>query len=305
MCQYTQSGEIRGKKGQAEFLQPMDHAAMMEEINRLCEAYPFLSVSYVGESILGRGIPLLGLGEGDKAVLYVGAHRGQEWMSSAILLRMVHEYCEGMKNGGKILHYDLRYLFASRTLYFVPMLNPDGVEYALHGIGEDHVLRERLLSMNGGSMDFSSWNANGRGVDLTGNYSTGFADRRARETEQGIFGGAPCGFSGEMPESEPEVAQLCNWLHYHGDVSLALSLGEGDFGVYGTQSEQGRTLARVAGCALKDRGERGLARWCEESLGISAFEICYGTEREARESRNLFYHYARLRQTLFLAPSFI
>ena len=305
MSQNMPTERICCERSLIEFLQPMDHACMMEGINVLSERYPFLSVSYVGESILERGIPLLCLGEGEKSVLYVGAHRGREWMSSAILLRMVNEYCEGMKNGDKILHYNLRYLFSSRTMYFVPMLNPDGVEYVLHGVEKDHILRERLLSMNGGSEDFSSWCANGRGVDLIGNYSADFAARKAEELERGIFGGAPCGFSGEMPESEPEVAQLCNWLHYHGDISLVLSLGEGAFGIYGVPGESGAALARDAGCKLKDGRERGLDGWCRDSLGISAFSVCYGTEEEIGSMKELFYHYARLRRTLFLAPSLI
>ena len=305
MSQYKQSEGIRSEKSLLEYLRPMDHACMMEGINLLCERYPYLAVSYVGESMMGRGIPLLCLGEGKKAVLYVGAHRGREWMSSAILLRMVNEYCEGMKSGGKLLHYNLRYLFSSRTLYWIPMLNPDGVEYVLHGVGKDHVMRERLLSMNGGSKDFSSWEANGRGVELSRNFGMDFAVRRSEEMERGIYGGAPRGFSGEMPESEPEVAQLCNWLHYHRDVSMVLTVGEGAYGVYGASDDTGRALAREAGCRVKDNTECGLEAWCGDALGIPAYSVRYGTGREAGEIRELFYHYTRLRRALFIAPSFI
>lgn len=305
MSQNKPLERIRCEKGLIEFLQPMDHACMMEVVNLLCERYPSLAVSYVGESMMGRGIPLLCLGEGKKAVFYVGAQRGREWMSSAILLRMVNEYCEGMKSGGNLLHYNLRYLFSSRTLYFVPMLNPDGVEYVLHGVGEDHILRDRLLSMNGGREDFSSWEANGRGVELSRNFEPDFAARRSREMERGIYGGAPCGFSGEMPESEPEVAQLCNWLHYHEDVSMVLSLGEGAYGVYGASDERGRVLAREAGCRIGEHAECGLEEWCGASLGTPAYSLRYGTGREVGEIRELFYHYARLRRALFAAPSLI
>ena len=108
-----------------------------------------------------------------------------------------------------------------------------------------------------------------------------------------------------MPESEPEVAQLCNWLHYHGEVAFGVSLGEGELGVYGTRREEGRALAGEVGCVLREREEPGFPCWCEEALGISAFEICYGVGREVREMRHLFNHYARLRRALFLSPSFI
>ncbi|MBQ9086209.1 MAG: hypothetical protein IJY47_03380 [Clostridia bacterium] len=310
MTHSNQSVGIRTEKSLIEYLHPLDHACMMETINVLCERYSFLSVSYVGESILGRGIPLVTLGEGEKSVLYVGAHRGDEWMSSLLLLRMINEYCETMKNGGKLLHYNLRYLFSSRTLYIIPMLNPDGVEYALHGVQGDHVMYERVMGMNGGNPDFSLWQANARGVDLTQNYATDFAEYKRLEIEQGILGGQPCGYGGDMPESEPEVAQLCNWIHYHGDIRLAMELRSGEKGVYVAEElpkgmEMGASLSRAAGYSLKPLSSRGMSQWCTGELGVPSFHVSYGTGERIKTVREYFYYYAKLRQMLFLAPSLI
>ena len=57
---------------------PLDHSELLQTIERFSNRYPSLGFSYLGESILGKGIPILTLGNGKKEILYVGAHHGME-----------------------------------------------------------------------------------------------------------------------------------------------------------------------------------------------------------------------------------
>ena len=72
----------------------LDHTRMMQYITCFKERYPFLQVQNIGTSVLGKNIPLLSLGEGDKCVFYIGAQNGMDWITSIILLRFVNEYAE-------------------------------------------------------------------------------------------------------------------------------------------------------------------------------------------------------------------
>ena len=68
-----------------------DHAALTERVHHLVNAYPFVTLSYIGTSILDRAIPILHIGEGERRVLYVGAHHGMEWITSLVLMRFISE----------------------------------------------------------------------------------------------------------------------------------------------------------------------------------------------------------------------
>ena len=98
---------------------------------------------------------MLTLGEGKRAVLYVGAHHAMELITSVLLLRFVNELSEFVKTKSRVYSYDTKYLLSTRTIYVIPMLNPDGVDYQINGVSRDNVLYDRLIKMNGGSEDFS------------------------------------------------------------------------------------------------------------------------------------------------------
>ncbi len=194
---------------------------MMEELRALSEAHPFLQVSTLGRSLVGRPIPLVRMGEGRKGVLYVGTHHGMEWITSLLLMKYLREYAEAVAGSKSFFGLSAGYLFATRTVYVVPMLNPDGVELQVKGADPDNPLTDRLQAMSGG--DFSRWQANGRGVDLNHNYDAGFATYKAMEPGLGIRGGGPTRYAGEYPESEPETAALCAFLR-STEVAMLLAL---------------------------------------------------------------------------------
>lgn len=297
-----------------DWREPLDHKTMMERIEVLSTKYPHLSVSYLGESMLGRGIPVLTFGRGSKSVLYVGAMRGGEWLTSMFLLRIVSELCELYQQKSRVFRCSVPYLFDTRTVYVIPMLNPDGVDCVLRGVGKDHILYDRLLSMNGGSEDFSHWQANARGVDLTKNFNADFVERKQLEGERGILGGAPSDYSGASPESEPETGYLCNFLRFHDHVRAVLSFHMEDRSIRCTDGRRtvlrahsiADALARTSACPIRNEPSNatlgGLLSWCAEELVIPAFSIgCAGNGART----DAFSSYMAIREMLLLAPTFI
>jgi len=294
----------------------MDYQHMTAFLMALCERYPFVSYGSLGQSILGRSIPLISIGEGKKAILYVGSHHGMEWITTTLLLRFLRELCEVIEENNTIFRYSTAYLCESRTLYIVPMLNPDGVEYALHGICEDNPLYERLLKMNDGD-DFHHWQANARGVDLNHNYNCGFAEYKVLESEEGIEGGAPTRYSGEMPESEPEVGCLCNFLRFHEEIGMALTLHTQGREIYYKSGDVelpssyriARSFARMTGYNLGEAegmaAYGGMTDWMIRELGRPCFTVECGKGKNPLPSSDLFEIYTEIREMLFCAPMFL
>ena len=99
-------------------------------IEQLKKEFPqAVTVSSFGTSFEGRDIPLITLKTGSKpiserpALLITGAHHCREAVSIQMPFYMIFKFLHGM------LHNDEFYtnLLDSTTLYFVPMLNVDGV----------------------------------------------------------------------------------------------------------------------------------------------------------------------------------
>ena len=309
--------EILWDKRVLDYKRPLDYALMMEYINLFSERYPFLSVNIMGESIMGRSIPMITLGEGEGAVMYIGAHHGMEWITSILLLRFINEYCELYKERRRIYSYDLRYIFSTKTVYIIPMLNPDGVDYQINGVSEDNVIYDRLLKMNDNSTDFSRWQANGRGVDLNHNYNYGFFEYKKLEAQAGIADGAPTRFSGNMPESEPEVASLCNFLRFNENVKMLLTFHtQGEEIFYSEGKGSAERAKRIAGVLSRISGYKlssaegmaaycGLSDWSNQVLGRPSFTVECGKGKNPLPLTDNFKLYADIREMLFAFPTFI
>ncbi len=305
------------QKSILELKTPLDHTQMMQYVDILTTRYPFLSVTGLCESIMGKSIPILTIGEGEKSIVYVGAHHGMEWITSAILLRFINEFCELYSRNGKIYNYSLNYIFATRSLHIIPMLNPDGVDYQINGVGENNILRDRLIAMNGGREDFSEWQANARGVDLNRNYNSRYIEYKKIESSMGIYGGSAVHYSGEMPESEPEVGALCNYLRFNRNIRTVLTFHSQGEEIYYTSGEKiaprsrniGEHLARMSGYTLCKPDENssycGLTDWCIEELNLPSFTIECGKGKNPLPITDCFLIYTRLRELLFCAPTLI
>lgn len=292
---------------------PFDHAQLVRTLDRMAERYPFLGIGSLGCSILGRSLPILTLGRGKREVLYVGAHHGMEWITSLILMRFVNEFCEQVLQKRTAYHISLTQMMETHTLYVLPMLNPDGVEYQIHGIEASNPLYERLLIMNHGSEDFSHWQANARGVDLNHNYDAGFAEYKLLEGENEIENGAPTRYSGTEPESEPEVAYLCNFIRFRSLRAVLTFHTQGEEIFYQSGEKKTRIssvlakrMAMLSGYRLANAeglaAYGGLTDWCIQKLDLPSFTIECGKGKNPLPLSDCFPIYARLRELLFSIP---
>lgn len=301
-----------------EFTSPVDYRMLMKTLQSLSDKYPFVGITYIGTSVLGRGIPMVTMGDGDavkKSVLYVGCHHGMEWITSAVLLRFIEEYCTAYENGYCVCNVNVRKLFNARCIYVIPQLNVDGADIQINSV-EGCILKDRLITMNCGD-DFSDWQANARGVDLNHNYDAGFGICKKLESEMGILGGGKTKYSGEMPESEPEVASLCNFLRYSSDIGTVLTLhsqGEEIYSapcdVYIPRSNSiAKFLSHMTGYRLSvpegSAAYGGLTDWVTTKLRRPSFTIECGKGKNPLPISDMGQIYEKLREAFFSLPLLI
>ena len=285
-------------------------------IQDLKSKFKFIDVGRIGKSILDKQIPYLSLGKGKKSVLYIAAHHGMEWITSAILIKFIYDYAKEYTSGNKIFDISTRVLFETRKIIVVPMLNPDGISYAIHGISENNVLRERLIKMNNDSTDFSHWQANARGVDLNHNYSSGFREYKIIEKNLGLTNGAPGKYSGEYSESEPETKALCRLVRFT-EPSLALSLHTQGEEIYYTSSAKYpanslpivKTLSRLTGYKISiptgTASYGGFTDWFIDEFNRPSFTLECGIGENPLPYSDFDKIYASLKRALFTAPILI
>ena len=96
------------------------YTELLEDLLNLQEKYGSkVSVKSAGTSVMGRLIPLIKTGCGSKKLLITASVHGREFVSSCFIMRCLKEFLK--------LDCELE----DKSLYIVPMLNPDGVEIAL------------------------------------------------------------------------------------------------------------------------------------------------------------------------------
>lgn len=224
------------------------YRSMVREATQLCGRYSgALSVGSIGKSYEERELLLLRLGSGRKNILLVGAHHGREYISSALLMRMCEDYALRLEEGDARVCGILRDI----SLWFVPMLNPDGVEISVFG---QTALRwyNELLPVVGG--DYATWKANARGVDLNRNYPCLFEKKKST-----VLSPASEMYKGENPASEREVRALMA-LSLSRDFALAATFHAKGEEIYyadsntpflfGESRQIAQTLASLTGYSL-------------------------------------------------------
>ena len=142
---------------------------LLKDLNKLKEKYPFLEIGSIGYSVLGKQIPYLKIGSGEKEVFYNSSFHANEWINSPVLIKFVEEYAKQYVSNGLLGNFSARQLFQEVSLYMVPMVNPDGVDLVTGGLKNvDKAYKNaQQIANKFPQIPFpSGWKANINGVDL-------------------------------------------------------------------------------------------------------------------------------------------
>ena len=186
--------------------------------------YPFIGVSVIGRSVMGKDIFLLTLGKGEKEVSYNAAHHANEWITVPILLKFIEEYSFSYAGGKNIGTENAAELYSSATLYCVPLVNPDGVDLVTGTLKSGSYYDSAVnISEHYPNIRFpSGWKANIRGTDLNLNYPAEWERAKELKFAQGFVSPAPRDYVGVSPLSEPESQTMYELPRAH-DFRLILA----------------------------------------------------------------------------------
>ena len=286
------------------YKEPPFYKSYVKKLCCLTQKYPFLKLFETGRSLQGRKIHALFLGNTCRPVVYAAAFHAQEWLTELLSLRFLEEVCELM-----LTKSEIRRALSTRGAIFVPLVNPDGVELVLSGGQSAANLKPFVDKISGG--DYSSWQANARGVDINHNFNAGHALLRKMENTAGITGPAPRQFGGLKPHSEPETKALVTLCRrFNASRVYALhSQGEEIFYRYGSHIPAGaaaiaRLLADTSGYTLPNQSglasHGGFKDWFILETGRPGFTIEIGRGKNPLPIDELSPIFARLYETLLL-----
>ncbi|MED4956985.1 M14 family metallopeptidase [Paenibacillus macerans] len=183
---------------------PYDYAALRSDLNRLMDLYPFLGYRNIGHSVMGKPLPELRVGQGNKRVHANGAFHANEWITTPVLIKFLNHYSLALTNNTGIKGLQMWPYYEAATLSVVPMVNPDGVDLVINGLPEQEPYRSNVLSYNNGSTDFQGWKANIRGVDLNDQFPALWEREVARNPQER----GPRDYGGTAPLTEPEAIAM-------------------------------------------------------------------------------------------------
>lgn len=108
---------------------------MVTDIANLHGKYPqYLSLENIGTTMLGRPIKALILGKTtakNKLLVFSGHHAREQHMAS-IILKQIELYCANWEN--KYNNERVKDIFLNSAIFFIPSINPDGMELCRIGI---------------------------------------------------------------------------------------------------------------------------------------------------------------------------
>ncbi|WP_147533082.1 M14 family zinc carboxypeptidase [Bacillus marasmi] len=169
---------IQSSHGYAKIVNPnviYTYEQMENDLRTLERKYPEgLSVTSIGQSHFGRDIWAAKLGKGKRNILFIGAHHGREWLTTSLLMVMLENYLHFYEKKAELGCFSTS-IFDDVAIWFVPMLNPDGVSIQQQGLAAvPKEMADNIFEMNAFSPDFSKWKANGIGIDLNRQYPAGW-----------------------------------------------------------------------------------------------------------------------------------
>ncbi|MFC5471768.1 M14 family metallocarboxypeptidase [Cohnella suwonensis] len=256
-----------------------------DELKRLEKAYSFVTTGTIGNSATGKPISFARIGTGPFRWHFNGACHANEWITTPLLTRFVVEYAEAISGKKTFWGKSSEDLLARNSLFVVPMLNPDGVALARHGLTDDHPFSEGLYQWNRGSNRFHRWKANARGVDLNDQFPAYWEEEASR---RGVT--SPCArdYGGLGPLSEPEAAALVAFTErndFHAVIALHTQGEEIYWNYRGAEPPESRVWAERMALAAGYRAvylegsDAGYKDWFIHRFGRPGFTVEAGWGR--------------------------
>ena len=225
----------------------------------------------VGYSLLSQ--PVYGVHIGNYSgnqLLIEGAIHAREYITALLIVDLVKYLYDKPIDGG---------------IYFIPMVNPDGVQLVLEGTKglKCEKQAEFLTNVNDGNTDFSQWKADANAVDLNVNF-----DALWGGGSQNVFCPAPGNFVGYYPNSEREVNNLINFTLKNQPNATISYHTKGEVIYYGFEVLDQNKLARdlniaeairdVTGYQIikTENSTGGYSDWVSLNLGVPAYTIEVG-----------------------------
>ena len=260
------------------------YAQMKEDIQELYQRYPNMVTSRVsiGNTMWNEQIPAVCIGNynASKALLIDGGIHGREYMSTLLIMEQMEYLLEHQNTvyGGRTIGSMLN----ECCIWFVPMINPDGVRISQTGLnGLSDTQKSNLISMNGGSTYFDRWKANGFGVDLNRNFESGWVKQ-----------GSPSSalYSGTSANSESETQAMVNFVRRHTNIKASINYHTTGNCIYWHYGQTGQTKSRdkaiaqklssITGYYLRDENYTGkgggFMDWMIDSCNLPSFTLELG-----------------------------
>lgn len=145
------------------------HPEMAYQLKVFNLLYPeFTELKTIGKSVEGRPIYALRVGSGKKEILMDASMHAREYMTTNVLMEMIDQYTYHYIKGSKFASYQVTEVLDQTSIWFVPMMNPDGVTLVQSGLNA--VANKDLVRKINGGPNVARWKANIRGVDLNRNF---------------------------------------------------------------------------------------------------------------------------------------
>jgi len=266
------------------------YTALMLCVEGLTSRYPFISTGEIGKSSMGKPIPYLAAGRGEREVMYNACHHANEWITTPLVLKYLEEYSSSLVSGGSVGGIPAMELFNSARLYIVPMVDPDGADLVT-GELDSGVYFDRAVEISKKYSDIPfplGWKANIDGVDINLQYPANWEKAKEIKFSQGYTSPAPRDYVGTKPLSAPEARAMYFFTVAH-DFSLTISYHAQGSVIYwkylDMEPEGAKKIAtkfsKLSGYALEDVPEgsayAGYKDWFIQTYDRPGFTIEVGS----------------------------
>ena len=139
------------------------------------------------------------------------AHHANEWITTPLTLKFAEIYCNAYKTGALLRGENVKNLWKKKSVYIVPLVNPDGVDLVNDNIDKNCCYYKNAVKIAEAFKDIpfpSGWKANIEGVDLNLNYPAGWSKAKEIKASLGFCKNSPKNFVGKNPLCAPEARAM-------------------------------------------------------------------------------------------------